>query len=143
MPLSIIDSNDKDRRSTQTLDFDSLNCGNFMNSFLTISATLKPKIDGSENGQLEIEVTNDGHALIGDFHLHISLENRLDKDFEKSSPRALEIRKKVQKITPGQCLIFTLLIESNQLKEINMITVWAQASKKNYLNSKLCVEIPL
>ena len=114
-----------------------------MNSFLTISATLQSKIDSSENRQLEIEVTNDGHSQISDFHLHISLENSLDKDFEKSPPRALEIRKKVQKIMPGQCLIFTLLIESNQLKEINMITVWAQASKKNYLNSKLCVEIPL
>jgi hypothetical protein len=143
MPLSIIDSNDKDRRSTRTLDFDSLNCGNFMNSFLTISATLKPKIDGSENGQLEIEVTNDGHALIGDFYLYISLEKRSDTEFEKTIPRTLEIRKKVQKITRGQCLIFTLLIEPNQLKESNIISVWAQASKRTYLNSKLCVDILL
>lgn len=143
MPIAIVDSSDSKKRSTQTLDFDSLNCGNFMNSFLTISATLQSKIDSSENGQLEIEVANDGRALIGDFHLYISLENRSDKEFEKSSPRTLEIRKKVQKITPGQCLIFTLLIESNQLKEINIISVWAQANKRNHSNSKLCVEILL
>ena len=139
----MIDSNKGESQSTRTLDFDSLNCGNFMNSFLTISATLQSKIDSSENGQLEIEVTNDGNALIGDFHLYISLDNRSGTEFEKTVPRILEIRKKVQKITPGQSLIFTSLIESSQIKEINMITVWAQASKKNYSNSKLCVEIPL
>jgi hypothetical protein len=143
MFLEIINQSDSHKNPGQNINFDSLNCGNFMDSFLIISATFHRNLNYPDEGLLEVDLTNDGHALIGDFYLYISLEKRSDTEFEKTIPRTLEIRKKVQKITRGQCLIFTLLIEPNQLKESNIISVWAQANKRTYLNSKLCVEIPL
>jgi hypothetical protein len=114
-----------------------------MNSFVTISTTLHTEIDSLDKTLLEIEVTNDGDTRINDFHLYISLENASEEESEATLPRTLEFRKKVQEIIPGQLLVFTLLIEPNQLKESNKISVWAQASKRTYMNSKLGVEIPL
>ena len=142
MLLEIIRNNPATKETIPKIDFDSLDCGNFMNSFLTISATLHRDLNYPEEGLLEIELTNEGNFLIENFNILITSIDGYNQKDNQDAGEYFQIRKKVQEIKPKESLIYSLRLELGQFNQRSGIQICVKASKKRFPDSRLCIEIP-
>lgn len=143
MLVEIIGKNPASMETIPKIDFDSLDCGNFMNSFLTLSATLHRDLTSPKEGLLEIELTNEGNLLIENFNILITSIDGYNQKDNQDAGEYFQIKKKVQEIKPQETLIYSFRLEIGQFNHRSDIQICVKASKKRFPDSRLCIEIPL
>jgi hypothetical protein len=143
MFLEIINQSDSHKNPGQNINFDSLNCGNFMDSFLIISATFHRNLNYPDEGLLEVDLTNDGDFLLESFNLLISSGNDLDPMRFGQTDGLIFLKKRVQQIIPRDSLIFSFPIELKSHQPAKVIRISAQAKKRSHASSSLSTEVAL